>query len=184
MTAIVPPIEPVTAAPSARQLSWFQPFDAGEAACGLAVWKCDSRCGLKLATIASGARAASMWMMFAIGLSLTSSAHAEVPASYWTTKSMSVPVPMCVHAAGKAVQETGLSNITKSEAATGGYTATTRGYIVCVCLPKAGACNGDGTTAVIVTAWSDAKNFLNKIADHLKAPTIIDCGPEGNPVNN
>jgi len=62
---------------------------------------------------------------------------ASYPASYWMARPMSVPVPMCVNAAGKALSASGVSSITKDNMSTGGYTATTRGYIVCVRLPKA-----------------------------------------------
>jgi hypothetical protein len=83
---------------------------------------------------------------------------------------------MCVNAAGKAVSASGLSGITATGMATGGHTATTRGYIVCIRLPKAGACNGDGATAVLVTAGSDAKALLDTINKNLKTPVMIDCG--------
>ena len=117
-------------------------------------------------------------------LLLSSSGFAEsYPASYWTTKSMRVPVGSCVAAANKAIHAAGLVDITKSETATGGHTATTRGYIVCIRLPKAGDCQGDGATAVIVTAGNDAKVLKDKIHDSLKVPVLIDCGSQGNPVD-
>ena len=97
-------------------------------------------------------------------------------ASYWTTRTMTVPVGSCLNAAGKAVSASGLSGITSANMATGGHTPTTRGYIVCVRLPKAGACNGDGATAVLVTAGSDAKVLLDKMVKNLKSPVLIDCG--------
>lgn len=96
---------------------------------------------------------------------------------------MDVPVGSCVNAARKAIAKSGLSAITKTEVATGGHTATTRGYIVCVRLPKAGACNGDGSTAVIVTAGADAKVLKDKIYKNFVAPVMIDCGSAGNPVD-
>src|SRR5262249_19875407 len=98
------------------------------------------------------------------------------PASYWTTRAMTVPVSSCLNAASKAVAASGLSGITANNMSTGGHTSTTRGYILCVRLPKAGACNGDGTTAVLVTAGSDAKALLDKMDKNLKTPVLIDCG--------
>jgi hypothetical protein len=98
------------------------------------------------------------------------------PASYWTTRTMTVPVGSCLNAASKAVAASGLSGITANNMSTGGHTPTTRGYILCVRLPKAGACNGDGTTAVLVTAGSDAKALLDKMDKNLKTPVLIDCG--------
>jgi hypothetical protein len=91
---------------------------------------------------------------------------------------MSVPVPMCVNAAGKALAASGISSITKDAMSTGGYTPTTRGYIVCVRLPRAGSCNGDGATAVLVTAGSDAKALIDTINTNLKSPVLIDCGTD------
>src|SRR5262245_457689 len=76
---------------------------------------------------------------------------AGYPASYWTTRTMTVPVPVCMNAVSKAVSASGLSGISATDMVTGGHTPTTRGYITCVRLPKAGACNGDGATAVLVT---------------------------------
>jgi hypothetical protein len=89
---------------------------------------------------------------------------------------MTVPVASCLNAAGKAVADSGLSGITASAMSTGGHTPTTRGYIVCVRLPKAGACNGDGSTAVLVTAGTNAKTLLEKMDKNLKTPVLIDCG--------
>jgi hypothetical protein len=117
------------------------------------------------------------------GAMLTPAVAFAYPASYWTTVDMKVPVSHCVHAAGKAVKATGLGGITATDMATGGHTPSTRGYIVCVQLPKAGACNGDGATAVVVTAGSDAKKLLGQLTKNLKVPVLIDCGAEGNPVN-
>jgi len=111
----------------------------------------------------------------AVGVEKTVDANGY-PASYWRTRNMTVPVPMCVNAAAKAVSASGLSGITSSNMATGGTTPTTRGYIVCVRLPKAGACNGDGSTAVLVTAGSDAKTLLETMNQNLKTPVLIDCG--------
>ncbi|HJZ73885.1 MAG TPA: hypothetical protein VKE51_19235 [Vicinamibacterales bacterium] len=122
---------------------------------------------------------AAIGAVITVGLALgieRSVAAASYPASYWTTRTMTVPVPSCLNAASKAVTATGLSGVTSSETATGGHTATTRGYIICVRLPKAGACNGDGATAVLVTAGSDAKVLLDKLDKNLKTPTLIDCG--------
>jgi hypothetical protein len=101
---------------------------------------------------------------------------AGYPASYWTTRTMTVPVASCLNAAGKAVSASGLSGINATGMATGGHTATTRGYIVCIRLPKDGACNGDGATAVLVTAGADAKALLDKMDKNLKSPVLIDCG--------
>jgi hypothetical protein len=108
-------------------------------------------------------------------------AAASYPASYFTTRTMTVPVPSCMNAAGDAVSASGLSGITASDIATGGHTATTRGYILCVRLPKAGACNGDGATAVLVTAGADAKALLDKMDKKLKTPVLIDCGTDSTP---
>src|SRR5262245_66512889 len=90
-------------------------------------------------------------------------AAASYPPSYWTTRTMTVPVPSCLNAAKDAVSASGLSGVTSSNVAAGGHTPTTRGYIICVRLPKAGACNGDGATAVLVTAGSDAKALLETL---------------------
>jgi hypothetical protein len=127
----------------------------------------------------------SRTLVVALGIVLTlgfvlaiekSAGAAGYPASYWTTRNMTVPVASCMNAAGQAVSASGLSGITTSDTATGGHTSTTRGYIICVRLPKAGACNGDGATAVIVTAGSDAKTLLDTMNKKLKTPVLIDCG--------
>jgi 3-oxoacyl-[acyl-carrier-protein] synthase III len=89
---------------------------------------------------------------------------------------MSVPVPSCVNAARQALQKSGIGNLSSDSMSVGGTTATTRGYIVCVRLPKAGACNGDGATAVIVTAGDDAKALRDKINVNFAIPHLIDCG--------
>jgi hypothetical protein len=99
------------------------------------------------------------------------------PASYWTTKTMSVPVSACVGAALKAVNKSGLSNVTSTDSAAGGNTATTRGYVICVRLPKAGDCNGDGSTAVIVTAGSDAKTLRDTMVKNFPNLVTFDCSP-------
>jgi hypothetical protein len=127
----------------------------------------------------SGEEVVAVTVVITVGLLLgieRSVVAAGYPASYWTTRTMTLPVAMCVNAAGKAVSASGLSGITATGMATGGHTATTRGYIVCIRLPKAGACNGDGATAVLVTADSDAKALLDTINKNLKTPVMIDCG--------
>jgi len=127
----------------------------------------------------SVARASALVLIVAAALYLVgvSPAHAYVyPASYWTTKTMTVPVPSCVNAARQALQKSGIGNLSSDSMSVGGTTPTTRGYIVCVRLPKAGACNGDGATAVIVTAGDDAKTLRDKIAANFAIPHLIDCG--------
>jgi hypothetical protein len=133
----------------------------------------DLRVGRALAVVAVG---------MSVGVANAPQANAY-PASYWTSKTMRVPVSSCVNAALKAVRKSGLSEVTSSSMAAGGHTPTTRGYVVCVRLPQAGACGGDGATAVIVTAGSDAKALVDEISENLGVPVTIDCGPVGNPVN-
>jgi hypothetical protein len=121
---------------------------------------------------------AGIGAVLTVGLVLVierSVAAQSYPPSYWTTRTMTVPVPSCLNAAKDAVSASGLSAITSSNVATGGHTPTTRGYIICVRLPKAGACNGDGSTAVLVTAGSDAKVLLETMDKKLKTPVLIDC---------
>src|SRR5262249_56090621 len=100
---------------------------------------------------------AAIGAVITVGLALgieRSVAAASYPASYWTTRTMTVPVPSCLNAASKAVTATGLSGVTSSDTATGGHTATTPGYIISVRVPKAGARNRDAATAVLITAAS------------------------------
>jgi hypothetical protein len=121
---------------------------------------------------------AAIGVVLTIGLVLVierSVAAQSYPASFWTTRTMTVPVPSCLNAAKDAVSASGLSGITSSNVATGGHTSTTRGYIICVRLPKAGACNGDGSTAVLVTAGTNAKALLDTMDKKLKTPVLIDC---------
>ena len=83
---------------------------------------------------------------------------------------MTLPVSACAQAAKKAVEAAGLDGITFTNLAAGGHRPTTRGYIICVRLPKDGACGGDGAQAVLVTAGSDAEQIQNLIKSKLKVP--------------
>src|SRR5262249_4833670 len=107
---------------------------------------------------------AAIGAVITVGLALgieRSVAAASYPASYWPTGTSAVPGASRRNPARRAVAATGLAGVTSTDSATGGPAATTRGYIICVRLPKAGACNGDGATAVLVTAGSDAKVLLD-----------------------
>ncbi len=107
------------------------------------------------------------------------------PASYYRLKTMRFDVRTCLHLSEQAVKKTKVSgvnvfNIKKGNTEVGGHTLDTRGYIVCVRLPKAGACEGDGSTAVIVGAGKNAKAMAKNMAinlnDIVSKYTLIDCG--------
>ncbi len=107
------------------------------------------------------------------------------PASYYRLKTMRFDVRTCLHLSEQAVKKTKVSgvnvfNIKKGNTEVGGHTLDTRGYIVCVRLPKAGACKGDGSTAVIVGAGKNAKAMAKNMAinlnDIVSKYTLIDCG--------
>ena len=107
------------------------------------------------------------------------------PASYYRLKTMKFNVPICLQLSEQAVKKTKVSginvfNIKKGATFVGGHTLDTRGYIVCVRLPKAGACKGDGATAVIVGAGKNAKvmakNMAINLNDIVSKYTLIDCG--------
>jgi hypothetical protein len=55
--------------------------------------------------------------------------------SYWTKRTMSVPVASCVQATREAVEKSGVSAVSVTESARGGHPATTRGHFVCVRSP-------------------------------------------------
>ncbi len=107
------------------------------------------------------------------------------PASYYRLKTMEYNVITCLNLSEQAVKNTKVSgmnvfNITKGDTGVGGHTLDTRGYIVCVRLPKAGVCKGDGSTAVIVGAGKNAKamakNMAITLTDIVSKYTLIDCG--------
>jgi hypothetical protein len=56
-----------------------------------------------------------------------------------------------------------------------GTILTTRGFIACVALPKAGACGRDGATAVIVAAGDDADKLHKSIAANFHPSVTTDC---------
>ena len=110
---------------------------------------------------------------------------ASYPASYYRLKTLKFDVPTCLHLSEQAVKKTKVSgvnvfNIKKGATFVGGHTLETRGYIVCVRLPKDGACKGDGSTAVIVGAGPKAKLMAKNLAINLNdiasKYTLIDCG--------
>lgn len=110
-------------------------------------------------------------------------AHAY-PASYFSTRQTAVDVPACVATARKALVAAGVPTPPSAPGASaiGGTTPSTRAYVVCVRLPKDGACGGDGSTAVMVTAGDDASSLVKAVAAAFKPPTVIDCGIGRNPV--
>jgi hypothetical protein len=91
-------------------------------------------------------------------------------------KTMKVPVASCVGEAKKALQKAGFAGITSNADMAWGTTPTTRGQIVCIRLPKDGDCGGDGATAVMTTAGSDANKLVSKLYNSFVPPVYIDCG--------
>jgi hypothetical protein len=110
---------------------------------------------------------------------VTKTYQTSVPASYYRLRPMRVPVAACLSAAERAVRKSKardvpVGNVTIGATAVGGYTFTTHGYIVCVRRPGDG-CNGDGATAVIITAGADAQELAAEIDANLEEPTLFDC---------
>lgn len=106
------------------------------------------------------------------------------PAEGYRLVSMRFDVPTCLGLAEEAVKHTRVDNrelfgIKKGRFYVGGHISDTRGDIICVQLPKAGACNGDGATAVIVGAGPNAKQMTVNMATQMHTlvenRTLIDC---------
>ncbi len=103
------------------------------------------------------------------------------PAAYYNTVSMGIPASDCAMAAYKAlnaVGETAVQFFPKGSGepvGVGGTTPADRGFAVCVPLPKAGTCGGEGATAVFVVAGDGADRLLNDILKNFQPPVVIDC---------
>ena len=111
------------------------------------------------------------------------------PAAGYRLLNMRFNVPTCMQLAEEAVKQTRVDNmefsgIRKGKFYVGGNILYTRGDIICVQLPKAGACYGDGATAVIVVAGPKSKqttvtqmteNMTTQMNALIKNYTLIDC---------
>jgi hypothetical protein len=101
------------------------------------------------------------------------------PALWMERQQLRIPFRSCANAAFGAVQSAGLQAPGKDTEDAGGTTATARGAIKCVRLPKAGPCGSDGATAVYIAAsdkdLDEAKTIVRKMRTGLGNPVLIDC---------
>lgn len=80
---------------------------------------------------------------------------AEAAFSSYATRTTRANVHQCVNRAAEALGKAGFTGVDKSTEWVRGHTPKVFVYVVCVRLPKAGACGGDGSTAVIVGVGED-----------------------------
>ncbi len=105
---------------------------------------------------------------------------ANVPASYYRLKDLLFGKKTCLQAAEQTLKKTSIGkikifNIKKGNSEVSGMTFSTRGYIVCVSRPKAGACNKEGSTAVMVGAGPDAKQMVDNLNNNFPNIVPFDC---------
>ncbi len=105
---------------------------------------------------------------------------ANVPASYYRLKDLLFGKKTCLQAAEQTLKKTSIDkikifNIKKGNSEVSGMTFSTRGYIVCVSRPKAGACNKEGSTAVMVGAGPDAKQMVDNLNNNFPNIVPFDC---------
>jgi hypothetical protein len=104
------------------------------------------------------------------------------PALWLERKQLHIPFNSCVGAAFSAVQRAGLPEANEDAEGAGGATASARGTIRCVRLPRAGVCdNTDGATAVFIAAsdksLEDAQDIVRRMSQALGDPVLFDCNP-------
>src|SRR5262245_38107992 len=76
-------------------------------------------------------------------------------------------VHQCIDRSAEALGKAGFTGVDKSTEWARGHTPKVFVYVVCVRLPKAGACDGDGSTAVIVGVGED-QNETNSMKDRVR----------------
>jgi hypothetical protein len=107
-------------------------------------------------------------------------AHAGYPAVYWRTVNTAIPAKSCLSTLSRSIKQSGFDRTEADAQEVRGTTANERAFAMCVNLPKAGACNGSGSTAVFVVSSSESGERAQKLLDGMvKAfgkPQLIDCG--------
>ena len=101
------------------------------------------------------------------------------PALWLDRKQLRIPMGHCAGAAFEAVKKVGLREANQDAEGAGGTTASIRGTIRCVRLPRAGPCNADGATAVFIAtsdrSLQDAKDIVQRMSRALGDPVLFDC---------
>jgi hypothetical protein len=111
-----------------------------------------------------------------VAFTLSASAY---PALYFKFRKLRIPPSACVAKAKDIVN--GLQDVGSNSYSSGGHTDTARVFVNCTTLPKAGPCNGDGASVMIVVAsdksTEDATTLLDRLDRSFGNPVLIDCNP-------
>jgi hypothetical protein len=101
------------------------------------------------------------------------------PALYFKFRKLRIPPNACISKAKDIVN--GLQDVGSNSYSSGGHTDTARVFVNCTTLPKAGPCNGDGASVMIVVAsdksTEDATTLLERLDRSFGNPVLIDCNP-------
>lgn len=101
-----------------------------------------------------------------------------VPARF-AQKVLRFPVSHCMGAAEHAVvDEVKLRGVRRGQDWIGGQNGLAHGYVYCVRLPGSGACNGDASSAIVITSGGSGEameNLFQALYDAIPVREPIDC---------
>lgn len=101
-----------------------------------------------------------------------------VPARF-AQKVLRFPVSHCMGAAEHVVvNEVKLQGVRRGQDWIGGHNGLAHGYVYCVRLPGSGACNGDASSAIVITSGGSGQameNLFQALYDAIPVREPIDC---------